>query len=74
METETVISSNPSSINGEEFDGDLSLPSSVVVPITKFFPARIDITTKKDSQTAQKFNSRFLRSSFILASDALTPN
>ena len=28
-------------------------------------------TIKKDPQTAQKFNSRFLRSSFILASDTI---
>ena len=51
LETETVLSSNPSSINGEEFDGDLSLPSPVVVPITKFFPDTME--EKKAEVTAK---------------------
>ena len=55
METETVISSNPSSTNREEFDGDLSLPSSVVAPITKFFPAKLDIKEEKKSEIAAKW-------------------
>ena len=47
---ETVLSSNLSSINEEEFDGDLSLPSPVVAPITKFFPAKIDVIVEITTQ------------------------
>ena len=47
LETEIVLSSNPSSINEEEFDGDLSLPSPAVVPTTKFFPAKVDVTVEE---------------------------
>ena len=46
-----LYSFNPSSISGEEFDGDLSLPSPVVVPITKFFPDTME--EKKAEVTAK---------------------
>merc|ERR1711867_142312 len=55
LETETVFSSNPSSINGEEFDGDLDLPSPVVLPITKFFPAKLDIMEEKKAEITAKW-------------------
>ena len=55
LETEIVLSSNPSSINGEEFNGDLSLPSPVVVPITKFFPANFDIMEEKKAEVTAKW-------------------
>ena len=50
LETETVLSSNPSSINGEEFNGDL-----VVIPITKFFPANLDIMEEKKAEITAKW-------------------
>ena len=54
LETETLLSSNPSSINGEEFKGDLDLPSPTVLPVTKFFPAKLEIMEgKKDEITAK---------------------
>ena len=55
LETEIVLSSNPSSINGEEFNGDLDLPSPVVVPITKFFPANLNIMEEKKVEIAAKW-------------------
>ena len=55
LETETALSSKPSSINGEEFDGDLNLPSPVVVPITKFFPANLDIMEEKKAEITAKW-------------------
>ena len=55
LETEIVFSSNPSSINGEEFKGDLSLPSPVVVPITKFFPAKFDIMEEKKAEVIARW-------------------
>ena len=55
LETETVLSSNPSSINGEEFNGDLDLPSPVVLPITKFFPANLDIMEEKKAEITAKW-------------------
>ena len=55
LETETVLSSNPSSINGEEFNGDLDLPSPVVVLITKFFPANFDIMEEKKAEITAKW-------------------
>ena len=39
--------------------------------LSAFMIVQIANTIKKDPQTAQKFNSRFLRSSFIFASDDL---
>ena len=55
LETETVLSSNPSSINGEEFNGDLDLPSPVVLPTTKFFPAKLDIMEEKKAEITAKW-------------------
>ena len=55
LEKETVFSSNPSSINGEEFNGDLDLPSPVVVLITKFFPANFDIMEEKKAKITAKW-------------------
>ena len=55
LETETVLSSNPSSINGEEFYGDLDLPSPVVIPITKFFPAKLNIMEEKKAEVVARW-------------------
>ena len=55
LETEIVLSSNPSSINGEEFKGDLDLPPSVVIPITKFFPANLNIMEEKKAEVTAKW-------------------
>ena len=55
LETEIVLSANPSSINGEEFNGDLDLPSPVVVLIIKFFPANLDIMEEKKAKITAKW-------------------
>ena len=51
LETKIVFSSNPSSIYGEEFNADLDLP----LPITKLFPANLDIMEKKKAEITAKW-------------------
>ena len=55
LESEAALSSNPSSINGEEFKDDLDLLSPAVLPVTKFFPAKLEIMEGKKEEINGKW-------------------